>query len=222
MRGVCGLAALLTCFSFIREDVRANKGGGGGGGDVNKRCYNGRRSKTAKIPECESHEATKQLGHCAAGAARRQKATTDGLELGCQPRSVILATRLTADSFTAPSASWCLRTGFKLAHLSTCVRVILTSGLVLVSRRAVRHLQVGLAAATVLDGLGGLGRHGRARQVGETSPQLFCNRRGEKCSSGKQDRDPGGSTPAHPRSSPRSSAGRGRGPAASGGAAAGG
>lgn len=55
---------------------------------------------------------------------------------------------------------------------------ILTSRLALVSRRAaVWHLQVGLAATAVLHRFWGLCRRGRrAREVGKTATQLFCNR----------------------------------------------
>lgn len=62
--------------------------------------------------------------------------------------------------------------------LYVCVSVtILTSRLALVSRRAtVWHLQVGLAAAAVLDGLWALGRRRRgAREVRKTTTQLFYN-----------------------------------------------
>lgn len=54
---------------------------------------------------------------------------------------------------------------------------VLTSRLALVSRRAtVWHLQVGLAAAAVLDRLWALGRCRRgACEVGKTTTQLFCN-----------------------------------------------
>lgn len=55
---------------------------------------------------------------------------------------------------------------------------ILTSRLALVSRRAaVWHLQVGLAATAVLHRFWGLcRRRWRAREVGKTATQLFCNR----------------------------------------------
>lgn len=68
---------------------------------------------------------------------------------------------------------------FKLKRLEVTLSVAvteLTGRLALVSgRAAVWHLQVGLAAATVLDGLWGLNRRRRrgAREVGKTSAQLF-------------------------------------------------
>lgn len=57
---------------------------------------------------------------------------------------------------------------------------MLTGRLALVSRGAVGHLQVGLAAAAVLDRLGALSRGGGARQVGKTAAQLLCRNKREK------------------------------------------
>lgn len=139
------LQCIRHAFSFIRQDVKANKGGGGG---KEMRIKDVTMEEDQRLwhppppPECKSRDATKQLGHCAAGAARAEKCRRSHndyrrAESAMSPRSdTLVRSRFLRSS----GAQRCLCSELKVAHPRTCDRVILTSRLVLVPRRAIWHL----------------------------------------------------------------------------------
>lgn len=199
---------------------------------MNKRCYNGRRSKIVERPPpsppgCKSRDATKQLGHCAAGAARGEKcrrshnddrragaAAPPGPDTsvrrrflrssGCSALFMQGNQRGTStnESYSLADWFWCRGEPFGTCKLDSQLRLFLTGS------GAWAAMEERVRLGRLRRSFSGTQQEGNVARAAVGAPPET-----------EPEPEP---LPTHPRSSPRWSAGRGRGPAASGEAAAGG